>query len=58
MVFGSSVFMDGHVYMCFIFTACSIFLLYLDDVMRAFEKIKELVILDWYFSGRMETISK
>ena len=26
------------VYMCFIFTACSVFLLNLDDVMRAFEK--------------------
>ena len=25
--------------------------------MRAFEKIRELVIWDWYFSGRMETIS-
>ena len=40
------------------FTACSIFLVYLDDVMRAFEKIKELVIWDWYFSGRMETSSR
>ena len=28
----------------------------LDDIMRAFEKIRELVILDWYFSGRMETL--
>ena len=26
--------------------------------MRAFEKIRELVISDWYFSGRMETISE
>ena len=25
--------------------------------MRAFEKMRELVIWDWYFSGRMETIS-
>ena len=25
--------------------------------MRAFEKIRELFIWDWYFSGRMETIS-
>ena len=25
--------------------------------MHAFGKIRELVILDWYFSGRMETIS-
>ena len=25
--------------------------------MCAFEKIKELVIWDWYFSGRMEAIS-
>ena len=39
------------------FTACSIFLLYMDDVMHAFEKIRELVIWGWYFSGRMETIS-
>ena len=37
--------------------ACSIFLLYLYDVMHAFEKIRELVIWDWYFSGRIETIS-
>ena len=38
--------------------ACSIyFLLYLDDVMSAFDKIRGLVIRDWYFSGRMETIS-
>ena len=37
--------------------ACSIFFLYLDDIMRVFEKIKELVIWDWYFSGRMETIN-
>ena len=37
--------------------ACSVFLLYLDDVMRALEKIRGLVILDCYFSGRMETIS-
>ena len=43
------------VYLCF-FTACSIFLLYLDDVMGAFEK-RELVIWNWYFSGRMDTIS-
>ena len=43
--------------MCFIFTACSIFLLYLDVVIHAFEKIIELVIWDWYFSARMETIS-
>ena len=43
--------------MCFIFTACSVFLLYLDDVIHAFKKIRGLVILDWYFSGRMETIS-
>ena len=39
------------------FTASSIFLLYLDDVMRAYEKIRELFILVWYFSRRMETIS-
>ena len=44
------------VYMRFIFIACSIFLLYLDDIMCAFEKIRELVNLDWYFSGRMGTI--
>ena len=25
--------------------------------MRAFEKIRGLVIWDWYFSGKMETIS-
>ena len=25
--------------------------------MRVFEKIRGLVIWDWYFSGRMETIS-
>ena len=37
--------------------ACSIFLLYLDDVTHAFEKISQLVIKDWYFNGRMETIS-
>ena len=42
--------------MCF-YTACSIFLLYLDDVMHAFEKIRELAILDRYSSGRMEIIS-
>ena len=30
---------------------------YLYDVMRAFEKIRELVILDWYFSGRIEITS-
>ena len=29
----------------------------LDDCMRAFEKIRGLVFLDCYFSGRMETIS-
>ena len=39
------------------FTACNIFLLYLDDVMRAFEKISEFVIRDWYFSARIKTIS-
>ena len=39
------------------FTACSIFLVYLYDVMHAFEKIRELVILDWYFSGRIEITS-
>ena len=33
------------------------FLLYLDDVMRAFEKIRGLVIWDRYSSGRMETTS-
>ena len=30
---------------------------YLDEVMCAVEEIKGLVIKDWYFSGRMETIS-
>ena len=39
------------------FTACSIFLLYLDDVMHAFEKNRVLVIWDRYFSGRMQMIS-
>ena len=39
------------------FTLCSIFLLYLDEVMHAFEKIWGLVIWDWYFSGRMEKSS-
>ena len=29
----------------------------MDDVMHAFEKIRKLFIWDWYFSGRMETIS-
>ena len=38
------------------FTACSVLLLYLDD-MHANEKIRELVILDWYFSVTMEVTS-
>ena len=29
---------------------------FLDDVMLAFEKIRGLVIQDWYFSGKMETL--
>ena len=40
-----------------LFTSCSVFLVYPDDVMRAFEKIRRLVIMDCYFSGRMETTS-
>ena len=39
------------------FMTCIIFLLYLDNIMRTLEKIRELVIQDGYFSGRMETIS-
>ena len=35
------------------FTACSVFLVYLDDNMRAFEKIRGLVILEWYFSCKV-----
>ena len=41
----------------FIFTACIVFLPYLDDVMCAVLKNWELVIQDWYFRGRMEMIS-
>ena len=39
------------------FTACSVFLIYPDDVRGALENIRGLVILDYYFSGRVETIS-
>ena len=39
------------------FTACIAFLLYLDDVMRAFRKKKGLVIQDWYFGEGMESYS-
>ena len=35
--------------------ACS--MLYLDDVMHAFDNIRELVSWGWYVGGRMETIS-
>ena len=42
--------------MLYFFTACSIFLLYLDDIMHASEKYIGLVIWDWLPSGRMETI--
>ena len=46
---------DLQQYTCALFfTACNIFLLYLDDVMHAFEKVRGLVIQGWYFSGRME----
>ena len=45
------------IHVLYFFTACSIFLVYLDGVMHAFEKLRGLVILDWYFRGRMETIS-
>ena len=42
------------IHVVYFFMACSIFLLYLDDVKRSYEKIEGLVIWDWYFSGRME----
>ena len=38
-------------------TACSGFLLYLDDVMRAFQKKRGLDIQDWYFGERMDNNS-
>ena len=42
----------------FIFAAYRANLLYLDDVMCAFLKLRGLVIQDWYFRGRMEMHSK
>ena len=50
-------FYSSSIHVLYCFTACSIFLVYLGDVMHAFEKICQLVIWDWYFSGRMEMIT-
>ena len=47
--------LQEYYYTCALFfTACSVFLLYLVDLMGAFQKIKEIAFSEWYFSGWME----
>ena len=55
--FDNQTALNQVVYLCINFTACIAFLLYLDDVMRAFRKKRGLVIWDWYVGKRMESSS-